>query len=175
MRKFFCCFMIVGLLTVGAGAASAASNPLTDTVKGLYGTPYKASGTTKKGFDCSGFTRYVFDALGVDLPHSSAAQYELGTNVSKSELQPGDLVFFNTSGSSISHVGIYIGDNTFVHSESSRGVMNTKLDEAYWKKRFVGAKRVEIPAMIAAAKEEANNRKVVQSASLETKNAPIKK
>ncbi|MGO0059291.1 C40 family peptidase [Brevibacillus fluminis] len=174
MRKLFCSFLILGLLVVGAGAAYAQNNPLTDTVKDLYGTPYKASGTTPKGFDCSGFTRYVFDALGVDLPHSSAAQYEIGTSVAKSELQPGDLVFFQTNGRSVSHVGIYIGDNTFVHSESSHGVMNTKLDEAYWKKRFVGAKRVEIPAL-TAAKEESNNKKVVQAASLETNPTPKKK
>lgn len=176
MRKLFYCFMLISLLTVGAGTAFAAeSNPLTATVKDLYGTPYKASGTTTKGFDCSGFTRYVFDALGVDLPHSSVAQYELGTKVAKSDLQPGDLVFFQTNGRSVSHVGIYIGDNTFVHSESSHGVMNTKLNEAYWKKRFVGAKRIEIPALIEAAKEESNERKVVQAASLETKTPPKKK
>lgn len=160
---------------VGAGAVHAEGNPLTDTVKELYGTPYKASGTTKKGFDCSGFTRYVFKALGVELPHSSGAQYELGTKVAKADLQPGDLVFFNTNGRSVSHVGIYIGDNTFVHSESSRGVINTKLDEAYWKKRYVGAKRVEIPALVAAAKAEADKKKSVQAASLEAQPTPKKK
>lgn len=138
---------------MGAGAAHAEENSkLTAIVSDLYGVPYKSSGTTKKGFDCSGFTRYVFDALGVDLPHSSASQYELGTPVAKKDLQPGDLVFFQTNGHSVSHVGIYIGNGTFVHSESGRGIVNTKLnDPYYWSKRYVGAKRLHVPSLEAKA------------------------
>lgn len=148
----------------------AEENPLLDTVKPLYGTPYKASGTSKKGFDCSGFTSYVFDSLGVQLPHSSAAQYELGEQVSRKDLQVGDLVFFNTNGRSVSHVGIYIGNNTFVHSESGKGVVKTKMNEPYyWNKRFVGAKRVNIPALQIA--EAADTKKAVQAASLPEKKA----
>ncbi len=147
---------------------AADNDPLMDTVKDLYGTPYKASGTSKKGFDCSGFTRYVFDALGVELPHSSASQYQVGTKVDKADLQPGDLVFFKTNGRSISHVGIYIGDNTFVHADSSQGVIKTKLnDPYYWSKRYAGATRVAIPALTAQseAKDKSNS---VQAASIET-------
>ncbi|MGZ0052172.1 C40 family peptidase [Brevibacillus gelatini] len=165
MRKVVMSFVMAGMLVMGAGAAHAAeSATLQDVVSELYGVPYKASGTSKKGFDCSGFTRYVFDALGVDLPHNSAAQYELGTAVAKKDLQPGDLVFFNTNGRSISHVGIYIGNGTFVHSETGRGVVNTKLnDPYYWSKRYVGAKRISIPALEAAAPKKEN---AVQAASL---------
>ena len=134
---------------MGTGTAYAADQAeLMEVVNDLYGVPYKSSGKTTKGFDCSGFTRYVFDKLGVELPPNSASQYQLGTAVEKKDLQPGDLVFFNTNGRSVSHVGIYIGDGTFVHSESGRGVVNTKLnDPYYWSKRYVGAKRIHIPAL----------------------------
>lgn len=167
MRKLVVSLFIAGLLSMGAGAAYAEENPaLSNVVSDLYGTPYKSTGTSKKGFDCSGFTRYVFDALGVDLPHSSAAQYELGTSVNRNDLQPGDLVFFQTNGHSISHVGIYIGDGTFVHSETGKGVTNTKLnDPYYWSKRYVGAKRLNVPALVAKA-ETPKKGKAVQAASL---------
>lgn len=168
MRKLLVSLFIAGLLAMGAGAAQAAeqASPLTDVVNDLYGVPYKSSGTSKKGFDCSGFTRYVFDALGVDLPHNSAAQYQLGTPVAKGDLQPGDLVFFETNGRSISHVGIYIGNGTFVHSETGRGVVNTKLsDPYYWSKRYVGAKRLNVPALVAKA-ETPKKETAVQAASL---------
>jgi probable lipoprotein NlpC len=163
LRKLVSSLLISGLLVMSAGPALAAENPLLETVKELYGVPYKASGTTKKGFDCSGFTSYVFQSLGVELPHSSAAQYKLGTTVARKDLQVGDLVFFRTNGRSVSHVGIYIGNNTFVHSESGRGVVKTKLtDPYYWSKRYVGAKRIAIPSLQAASKEK----NAVQAASI---------
>lgn len=149
MRKFVCSLLFVCLLMMGAGSvfAKEKATPLQETISPLYGTPYKAAGTNKKGFDCSGFTRYVFKSLGVDIPHTSSGQYELGESVSKKDLQPGDLVFFDTSGHGVSHVGIYIGNNTFAHSESGVGVVKTKLNEPYyWSKRFVGAKRLPIHA-----------------------------
>ncbi|MFM1655265.1 C40 family peptidase [Brevibacillus sp. B_LB10_24] len=161
MRKFVCSLILAGVLASGAGSVFAAENPLMGTIENLYGVPYKTAGTTTKGFDCSGFTQYVFQALDVEIPHSSASQYELGTAVSKDELQPGDLVFFNTNGHSISHVGIYIGDNMFAHSETGKGVTKTSLnDPYYWSKRYVGAKRVAIPALEKAqedSKEKTEN------------------
>lgn len=144
--------------------------------------PYKASGTSTRGFDCSGFTQYVFQKLGVDIPHSSAAQYNLGKSVAKNQLRPGDLVFFNTNGHSVSHVGIYIGNNTFVHSESGVGVVKTKLNEPfYWAKRYVGAKRIAIPALEEKQNQmlaDSSKKKTVQAASINentTKPAPKKK
>ena len=157
MRKVWSALLVAGLLAMGTATAQAAEKaPLMEVVNGLYGVPYKSAGKTPKGFDCSGFTRYVFDKMGVELPSNSAAQYKLGEPVSKKDLQLGDLVFFNTNGRSVSHVGIYIGDGTFVHSETGRGVVNTKLnDPYYWSKRFVGAKRISLPALEEGEKKAA--------------------
>ncbi|MGD8191988.1 C40 family peptidase [Brevibacillus ginsengisoli] len=148
MRKFVWAFVLAGLLSMGTISAYADENVLDSTVKELYGVPYKASGTSTRGFDCSGFTQYVFQKLGVDIPHSSAAQYQMGKAVERSQLLPGDLVFFKTNGHSVSHVGIYLGNNTFIHSESGVGVVKTKLtDPYYWSERYVGAKRIALPAL----------------------------
>ncbi|HEY0178702.1 MAG TPA: C40 family peptidase [Dokdonella sp.] len=95
------------------------------------------------GFDCSGFVRYVFShTLGQDLPPNSAEQFRAGTKVAREELKTGDLVFFRTHGKRISHVGIYLGGGRFIHSPSSgKRVSISDLDDAYWAKRYVGAKR----------------------------------
>lgn len=119
------------------------SDELVTTAKNLIGIKYRGGGTTKAGFDCSGFVNYVFDDLGIDLPRTSAGMHSSGDKVSKEDLISGDLVFFNTSGKGVSHVGIYIGDGKFIHSSSSKGVKIDKLsDPYYWGKRYVGAKRV---------------------------------
>lgn len=131
--------------TLGAGSAFAAEQEtsLSGIVDSVYGTPYKYGGTSTAGFDCSGFTRYVFKQMGVALPRVSTAQYKVGTAVSKSELQAGDLVFFNTlGGGKVSHVGIYVGDGEFAHASSSKGIRIDKLSNSYYENRYVGAKRV---------------------------------
>ncbi len=126
------------------GGSQATSTRLLEVALRLEGSPYRSGGTTPKGFDCSGFTRYVFKiALGVDIPHSSAAQYSLGTGLSRDELVPGALVFFNTNGSGVSHVGIYMGDNKFINSSSSEGVSIDSLNSGYWGSRYVGARLVK--------------------------------
>ena len=102
------------------------------------------------GFDCSGFVRYVFaHAVGLELPSNSAGQFLAGLKVNRAEMQPGDLVFFRTAGGRrgggrVSHVGIYIANGQFIHSPSrGKTVRVDSLDQAYWAKRFAGAKRPE--------------------------------
>ncbi|MEC0230361.1 MULTISPECIES: C40 family peptidase [Paenibacillus] len=135
-------FSLVLFLSVALGSVSASQAKLDETVDGLLGIPYKDAGTTTKGFDCSGFTRYVFDQFGIDLPHSSSAQDKEGFWVDKSDLRKGDLVFFNTGGKGISHVGIYLGNGEFIHSASDEGIVKNKLSESYYAKRYVSARRV---------------------------------
>ncbi|GFN34041.1 C40 family peptidase [Paenibacillus xylaniclasticus] len=129
------------VLAFQAGSAFADSK-LNEIVDSVYGTPYRAAGTTTKGFDCSGFTMYVFKQFGIDLPHSSSAQSKLGKKVAKDDLREGDLVFFNTSGKGVSHVGIYVGDGKFAHSSSSKGITISKLSDSYYSKRYLSARRI---------------------------------
>lgn len=105
------------------------------------GVPYVFGGNDPSGFDCSGFTRYVYSAVGIDLPRMADEQYNMGYEVSRPFLQPGDLVFFSTYLPGVSHVGIYIGNNQFIDA-SSDGVSVDSLDSSYWAQRYVGAKRV---------------------------------
>jgi cell wall-associated NlpC family hydrolase len=108
-------------------------------------TPYKYGGSTQKGIDCSAFTLQVFQSsLSIDLPRSAREQYAVGEKISKEELKFGDLVFFNTRrASNPGHVGIYLGENQFVHASRSLGVTVSSIDDTYYKKRYVGARRVE--------------------------------
>lgn len=111
----------------------------------LIGIHYKRGGTSpQNGLDCSGLVRYVFrEANGTELPRTSAEMSKLGEQVDKSQLQPGDLVFFNTLKRTFSHVGIYLGDNKFIHAPSSGGTVRIEsMDLAYWKARFNGARRI---------------------------------
>ncbi|UQZ84843.1 Murein DD-endopeptidase MepS/Murein LD-carboxypeptidase precursor [Paenibacillus konkukensis] len=124
-----------------AGSAFAET-PLSQAVNEELGVPYKWAGTTTKGFDCSGYTSFVFAKFDIDLPHTSKGQAEIGTTVAQDDLRPGDLVFYNTDGKGISHVGIYVGDGKFYHSATNKGVTVTKLSDSYYTKRFVTAKRI---------------------------------
>lgn len=115
----------------------------------LVGSPYRLGGTSPEtGLDCSGFVGHVFkQAAGIVLPRDSRAISETAQALPQAELQPGDLVFFNTLNRAFSHVGIYLGDNRFVHATSSRSgvVMVSNLGDRYWRQRFDGARRIVPP------------------------------
>lgn len=135
---------LVLLLAFQAGSAFASSE-MNGIIEGVVGTPYSYGGSTTRGFDCSGFTGYVFKKMGIDLPRRSVDQATEGTKIAKADLKPGDLVFFDTSGKvngGISHVGIYVGDGNFAHASTSRGVVTEALNGSYYKSRFITARRV---------------------------------
>jgi cell wall-associated NlpC family hydrolase len=119
---------------------SKIAQRLTSDALRFLGVPYVFGGTTAEGFDCSGFVQHVFAMLGIGLPRTADAQYDVGRPAVGGP-RPGDLVFFDTYGG-VSHVGIYLGHGKFVHASSSRGVMVSHLSESYWASRYVGAKRL---------------------------------
>ena len=111
----------------------------------LQGLPYRLGGADPRGFDCSGFVQYVFGLYGLALPRVVNEQYHVGRDVSLDDLVPGDLVFFVTHGDEVSHVGIVIGGDRFVHAPNSRGVVRIdSLVSSYWGDRVAGARRMEI-------------------------------
>jgi cell wall-associated NlpC family hydrolase len=125
--------------------------PLTPREKILFevikflDTPYKYGGNTENGIDCSAFTKQVFqNSMDLELPRSTREQFKVGENISKYDLKFGDLVYFNTTKRSYpGHVGIYLGDDQFVHASRSLGVTVSSLSDVYYKKRFIGARRVD--------------------------------
>ena len=131
-------------------AGSAIGGDIVETALSFLGTPYVYGGASARGFDCSGFTMYVFSLHGYSLPHSATSQWNnSGTYVERSDLQPGDLVLFcdpsRSNGKACSHVGIYIGNNEFVHASSGSSgkyVRTNSLSEDYYNGYYVGAKRV---------------------------------
>jgi cell wall-associated NlpC family hydrolase len=113
------------------------------TALSLRGTPYRNRGSDPNGFDCSGFTQYVFALHGVALARDVRDQFQQGQAVDSRELSPGDLVFFRTTDASVSHVAIIVGGDEFVHAPSSSGVVRIeRLSAPYWSRRLVGARRV---------------------------------
>lgn len=139
--------------TGGASVTTASSNKKSTSTKapapkvnggsvlgiahGLRGIPYRYGGGTTAGFDCSGYTSYVFRQVGRSLPRTAAGQYSATSRVSRSQAQPGDLVFFSNGGG-ISHVGIYLGGGNFIGSQTSTGVAVASFNSGYWAKRLVG-------------------------------------
>ncbi|HLO01557.1 MAG TPA: NlpC/P60 family protein [Symbiobacteriaceae bacterium] len=111
--------------------------------KSLIGKPYRFGGTSLTGFDCSGFVMYVASQVGAWVPRTSYEQFGTGTAVAQAYLQPGDLVFYEASGPGASHVGIYIGNGSFVHAENeSTGVKVTSLSSPWWSPKYYGARRI---------------------------------
>lgn len=134
----------------GSSFLSTVASKAGDVVGGalnMIGVRYRWGGNTPdSGLDCSGFVRYVFqDTLGLTLPRRAAEMSQVGKKVKISDLKPGDLVFFDTVRRTISHVGIYIGDNKFVHSPSTGSTIRVdELDSGYWEKRFIGGRRIDV-------------------------------
>jgi cell wall-associated NlpC family hydrolase len=114
------------------------------TAYAYRGARYRRGGMSARGFDCSGFVKYVYESKGVKLPRTSYEMFRCGTPVAKSDLRAGDLVFFaNTYRRGISHVGMYVGNGEFIHASTSRGgVRVDKLDGAYYQRKYAGARRI---------------------------------
>ncbi len=131
-----------------ASFVSRAFDGMEETLEralGYLGIRYRRGGSSPEtGFDCSGFVRHVFgETLGLELPHNAKAISLQGKRVDQTELQPGDLVFFNTMRRAFSHVGIYLGDGLFVHAPSAGGKVRIEdMTERYWSRRYNGARRV---------------------------------
>jgi len=122
-----------------------ASDMLTQAM-GLLGVPYKKGGTSvETGFDCSGFVRHLYEkSFGRLLPRRADEQAKATETIDRSELKPGDLVFFNTMKRAFSHVGVYVGDGKFIHApRAGKSIRVDDMREAYWQKRFNGARRVQ--------------------------------
>lgn len=141
------------------GRAKDTASDITSYALSLIGVDYRFGGSTPdQGLDCSGLIRYVFQqATGLLLPRSAREQARVGESISKDKLLPGDLVFFNTRRFQFSHVGLYIGDNRFIHAPSAGGAVQVvSLDNAYWQKAFNGARRIvgslpDIGALVSTA------------------------
>ena len=137
-----------GLLTQIDQVRQSVSNKASELVVnaiGFLGAPYRRGGNTiETGFDCSGFVRAIFEqSIGLLLPRRAEQQAAATQNIDKSDLQPGDLVFFNTMRRAFSHVGIYVGDGKFIHSPKPGAEVRVEsMGLAYWKGRFDGARRV---------------------------------
>jgi cell wall-associated NlpC family hydrolase len=148
--------------TVKGAAVTAlkSAQDLASAALDLIGIRYKWGGNTpESGLDCSGLVRYVFQqVIGVNLPRTAKDMSHLGKEIGLKDLQPGDLVFFNTRRFAFSHVGIYLGDNQFVHApRRGREVEVAALDSGFWQRRFDGARRLAdvLPSIVPALVSEA--------------------
>lgn len=131
-------------IMTGIAVEELSNLKLLQSIEDWYGTRYCMGGTTERCIDCSAFTLTLMkDAYDLSLPRIAQDQYYATSRVSLFDLQQGDLVFFHTTGRYVSHVGLYIGNNKFVHASTSKGVMISDLNDNYWSGRYVGAGRVK--------------------------------
>lgn len=134
-----------------------AGNQLLEPIEEWYGTRYLYGGTSKSGIDCSAFVQVMYmSAFGMSLPRTARDQYKASQIISATELKEGDLVFFNTRGG-VSHVGIYLQNNKFVHASTSNGVTISDMFDSYYMKHFIGAGRIEKPEANNAKRYSSNN------------------
>jgi cell wall-associated NlpC family hydrolase len=125
------------------GLVPLDADSVVGTALALRGIPYRNGGSDPNGFDCSGFTQYVFAQHGIELSRGVRDQFKQGRTVESSQLAAGDLVFFTTTDPGVSHVAIMIGGDEFVHAPSSTGVVRVeRLSSSYWSRRYVGARRM---------------------------------
>lgn len=137
-------FVSAPYLTEGTLATCQTGSTIAASVQGYIGRPYVYGASGPSAFDCSGLTSYMYKQFGYSLPRRASAQAGVGTYVEKSQLQAGDLVFFSNRGDkSINHVGIYIGNNKFVHAaNSNRGVVTDNLTSNYYSNHYITARRI---------------------------------
>lgn len=136
-----------GQLSTAKDKASSQATGLITQAMDLLGVPYRKGGNNEStGFDCSGFVRHLYESsVGLLLPRRAEEQAHSTEVIDRSELKPGDLVFFNTMKRAFSHVGIYVGDGKFIHSpRTGKAVKVDDMRSAYWQKRFNGARRVPL-------------------------------
>jgi peptidoglycan DL-endopeptidase LytE len=123
--------------------ANSSQQGVSEVSQRYLGVTYRYGGTTASGLDCSGFVQIVFAEMGLKLPRTSALQFQAGIEVAREDLTEGDLVFFDTIGGGVSHVGIYLKDNQFIHAASNPGKITiSSLTEKYWQPKYLGARRV---------------------------------
>jgi len=133
-------------------AEEVKNTKMFEFIDNWYGTPYRLGGTTKKGVDCSAFSQFLFASVyGLSIPRTAREQYNLTSRISRTQLNEGDLIFFNTRGG-ISHVGVYLQNNKFVHASTSGGVMISDIFDEYWAKKFVGVGRLKDRESVVSTK-----------------------
>ncbi|MDE6085443.1 MAG: C40 family peptidase [Muribaculaceae bacterium] len=153
----------VDMVTVEDVISSKEAKALVKTARKWLGTPYKYGGDTRKGVDCSAMVMNVYnEALKIKLPRTTRTQREFATQVKKGDLQPGDLVFFSpgVKGKNISHVGMYIGSDRFIHASSSRGVVVSSLEEKYYRDHYHSGGRVVKKQTLLASTQPKSRGKV---------------
>ena len=142
--------MIFSALVAACGHAPESPPPAlasraADQALAMVGKPYHYGGNTPAGFDCSGLVQYSYRQVGIELPHGTSNLRRISQPVSRRNLQRGDLLFFTQEGRKSSHVALYLGDDRFVHAPSSgKKVYTTSFDDAYWRKHFSEARRLDL-------------------------------
>ena len=134
---------VSGMPEPSAAASASHNDTVVRVAMDLRGVPYRNGGSDPSGFDCSGFTQYVFAQTGTLLPRDTREQFLVGAPIAPGNQQPGDLIFFTTTARGASHVGIALGGDAFVHAPSSRGIVRVEsLAVSYWSRRLIGVRRI---------------------------------